>query len=117
MADDVGMPDVEAMVWSLLRDLGGVSVWAYSANARWPFLSEQVGVQVDIRASSKKRARDRAYAARDRLLSLPGTPGVVAAIDVEGGPLWAPDDDGAPRYLTRVVVTVRATRQKEGSTP
>jgi hypothetical protein len=109
------MPDMEAAAYALLRDLGGISVWAYTANARWPFLSEQVALQVDVRASTKKRARDRAYTARDRLLSLPGTAGVVAAVDVEGGPMWAPDEDGAPRYVLRVAVTTRAARLMEGS--
>lgn len=108
------MPDVEALAYTLLKDLGGITVHAVAANASWPYLSEDVSLQVDVRASSKKRARDRAYQARALLLELPSTPSEVAGVAVESGPFWLPEPEGAPRYVLRVVVTVRATRLSEG---
>ena len=108
------MPDVEQTVYALLRDLGGITVHAVSANANWPYLTETVGIQVDVRASTKKRARDRAYEARNLLIDLPGTPSEFVAVSVESGPYWLPEPEGAPRYVLRVAVTVRGARLSEG---
>jgi len=108
------MPDVEQIAYTLLKDLGGITVHSVSANASWPYLTETVGLQVDVHASSKKRARDRAYAARALLLDLPATPSAVAGVEVESGPFWLPEPEGAPRYVLRVAVTVRGARLSEG---
>lgn len=104
-------PDVESLVFGALKDLGGITVWSLGAASPWPHVTDVVDVQVDVRASSKKRARDRAYEARRIMLRLPfeaTTP--VAQVVVVGGPLWLADDDGAPRYSMTFAVTVRATR-------
>ena len=111
------MPDVEEVVHALLKDLGGITSHAVAASSSWPYLSEQVSIQVDVRASTKKRARDRAYTARSMLLELPATPGVIADVAVETGPFWLPEPEGAPRYVLRVAVTVRGARLSEGVAP
>lgn len=99
--------DAEAWAFALLKDLGGISVWAYDSGTVWPYRVEETALQVDVRASSKQRARDRAYEARGRLFDpqnhmLDG--GVVAGVEVVSGPSWLPDDNGAPRYVLRVSV-------------
>jgi hypothetical protein len=105
-------PDVEALAYNTLKDLGGITVFAYDAQTPWPHVADTVAVQVDVRASTKKRAHDRAYTARQRLLRLPfdstGTP--VAQVEVIGGPAYLPEEDGAPRYVIRTAITVRAIR-------
>lgn len=111
------MPDVEQIVYALLKDLGGTTVHAVAATATWPYLSETVSVQVDVRASTKKRARDRVYAARSLLLDLPATHPLFGAVDVETGPFWLPEPEGAPRYVLRVAATVRGARLSEGVAP
>ena len=103
-------PDVEALVFDALHDLGGITVWSLGAQSPWPHVTDVVDVQVDVRASSKKRARDRAYEARRLMLLLPFTAAPVANVVVVGGPLWLADDDGAPRYSMTFAVTVRAAR-------
>ena len=100
--------DVEALVYGLLKDLGGISVFAYDAQAGWPFVSESVAVQVDVRASSKKRARDRAYSARQLILRLPFSVTHVTNVQIVAGPSWFPEEDGAPRYVIRTAVATRA---------
>ena len=106
------LPDVEAIVFSALKDLGGISVFAFDSGAEWPYVSETVAIQVDVHASSKKRTRDRAYQARQMLLQLPmDDTNKVSRVDVLSGPLWLPEDDGAPRYVIRVGVSVRAFRK------
>lgn len=104
------LPDVEAMCYALLKDLGGISVYALDAAADWPYVSETVSLQVDVHASSKKRSRDRAYLARQRLLRLPFDDTTVSRVNVLSGPRWTPEPDGAPRYTIRVDVSVRAYR-------
>lgn len=99
--------DAEAWAFALLKDLGGISVWAFDSGTTWPFRVETTSLQVDVRASGKQRARDRAYEARGRLFDPANhTPdgGVIAAVDVVTGPFWLPDDNGAPRYVLRVTV-------------
>lgn len=105
------MPDVEEWAFGLLSPLGGIHTFAYTANADWPYVTEAVALQVDVRASSKKKARDRAYQARALLLDAPldaASPAVRC--EIVGGPSWLPDEDGAPRYVLRVSVTVRGAR-------
>ena len=99
--------DVEQWAYTLLRDLGGVTVWAFDSGTGWPYRVERTAMQIDVRASSKRRARDRAYEVRGRLFDpanhLPDD-GVIAGVEVISGPLWLPDDDGRPRYVLRVTV-------------
>lgn len=105
------LPDVESIVYQELKDLGGISVFAYDAGAQWPFVSETVSIQVDVHASSKKRTHDRAYQARQSLLRLPFDPASqVGRVEILSGPQWLPEPDGAPRYVLRVEVSVRAFR-------
>lgn len=105
------MPDVEAVVWATLKDLGGIHTFAYDAQASWPYVTEAVAVQVDVRGSTKKVARDRAYQARALLLALPFDPeSLIRACTIVSGPSWLPEQDGAPRYVLRVSVTTRGVR-------
>lgn len=111
------MPDVEALVYAALADLGGIRVFAYDSGSAAPFVVEATSLQVDVRASSKQKARDRAYVARDRVCNLPASqsPGhILRHVNLVAGPLWQPDEDGAPRYVLRVTVTYR--RPRVGST-
>jgi hypothetical protein len=104
-------PDMEAFAWAALKDLGGITVFQVDGGKEWPGRIDLCQLQVDVRASSKKRARDRAYAARDRILDWEaanwiGKPLVVQAVDVVQGPAWLPEPDGAPRYVFRVDLRV-----------
>lgn len=106
-------PDVEALALTTLQDLGGIKVWAYDSAPGQHAITEATSLQVDVRAGTKKSAHDRAYTARSRLLALPGAvwdAGTVHRVDVESGPLWQPDQDGAPRYILRVTLHYRALR-------
>ena len=103
--------DAESWAYQLLRGLGGISVWAVDSGTAWPYRVEETLLQVDVRASTKARARERAYEARGRLFDpaahvTPG--GVVAGVEVVSGPGWVPDDNGAPRYVLRVLVRTHA---------
>ena len=105
------MPDVEEMVWALVSPLGGMHVFAFDSQAPWPYVTESVAVQIDVRASTKKAARDRAYQARNMILDLALDPtNPVAACNILSGPSWLPEQDGAPRYVLRVSVTTRGAR-------
>ena len=100
--------DAEAWAYSLLAPLGGVSLWSFDAGTTYPFRVQRTSIQVDVRASSKKRARDRADAALQLLLdpsNHSANNGVVTGVDVIGGPFWLPDENGAPRYVLRVNVS------------
>ena len=102
--------DVEALVYATISDLGGITSWAYDAQTPWPHVEDVVGIQVDVRASTKTAARDRAYLVRQRLLRLPfDTTNPVVRCEVVSGPTWLPDPDGAPRYVLRTSVAVRAS--------
>ena len=104
-------PDVEALALATLQDLGGIKVWAYDSAPGQHAITEATSLQIDVRASAKQKARDRAYAARSRLLALPGSAwdaGVVHRVDEVSGPMWVPDQDGAPRYVLRVTLHYRA---------
>jgi hypothetical protein len=105
----IAPPDMEQVVYGLLKDLGGISVFQYASKYEWPGRMETQSLQVDVRASSKKRARDRAYEAQRMVLDLEGRDWhdqtfVIQAVDVEGGPQWLPEPDGAPRYEFRVAI-------------
>lgn len=106
----ITLPDVEALVYSTISDLGGIQSFAYDAQAVWPFVTDRVAMQVDVYASTKKAARDRAYEARQRLLDLPFADTSVSLVEVISGPFWQPPEDGSPRYIIRIAVTVRAFR-------
>jgi len=104
-------PDMESHVYGMLAPLGGVTVHQYDGASIYPGRADVCNLQVDVRASSKKRARDRAYTARDLVLDLEttdwvGQPLVVLAVDTVQGPAWLPEPDGAPRYVFRVAVRV-----------
>ena len=109
------LPDVESIVYDTLKDLGGINVFAFDASAEWPFVSETVSIQVDVHASNKKRTHDRAYQARQTLLRLPfdDPSSRVGRVDILSGPQWLPEPDGAPRYVLRVGVSVRAFRDSD----
>lgn len=107
--------DIEEVVFALLKPLGGITVFSVAATSPWPHLSESVSLQIDVRASSKKRARDRAYSARTMILTLPATTyseslGAVARVEIDSGPFWFPEPEGAPRYVLRVTITTRVAR-------
>lgn len=104
------MPDVEAIVYQRIQDLGGIQSFAYDAGSVWPYVTDTVAVQIDVYASSKKAARDRAYEARQRLLTLPFEDTRVSLVDVVTGPSWLQAEDGTPRYVIRISVTVRGDR-------
>lgn len=104
-------PDAEKIAYDLLKDLGGVNVFAYDAQSPWPHVTDVCAIQVNVKASNKERARSRAYEARQRLLRLPlDTTSGVVQVEVIGGPMFLPEEDGAPRYVLRTALTVRASR-------
>jgi hypothetical protein len=104
-------PDVEALVWKTVRDLGSITSWAYTAlslpaPAGW---LSAVSVQVDARGNSKAATYARADRARRRvqaLVEVDWPDGVVSSVEVVEGPFWNPDVDGAPRYTARYEVRV-----------
>ena len=110
------LPDVEAIVWNTIQDLGGVQSFAFDAGSEWPYVADRVSVQVDCYGSTKKAAHDKAYEVRRRLLELPfGSASTeVRRVEVIAGPLWQQAEDGAPRYIIRIAVTVRGYRGLQG---
>jgi hypothetical protein len=108
------LPDVEAIVYSTISDLGGIQSFAYDAGSSWPFVSDRVCVQIDVYAASKKAAHDKAYEVRRRLIELPFGDMNVSLVEVIAGPFWQQADDGAPRYIIRTAVTVRGYRGLSG---
>lgn len=106
-------PDVEEYLTGVLTGIGAVKVWAYDSAPAIHAIMESTTVQVDARASSKERANDLAYHARALILALPGQPwhdGIVLDVSEVAGPLWAPDSDGAPRYVFRCTLHYRNSR-------
>lgn len=107
-------PDIEEYLTEVLADLGAdvsAKVWAYSSTTEVQHIKEVTAIQVDVRASSKERASDLAGMARSLVLGTVGQPwdaGIVLKVDSVSGPLWLPDEDGAPRYLFRCRVHYRA---------
>lgn len=104
-------PDAEAIVWAAIRQLGGMSSWAFAAadeSTPQAWLST-VSIQVDARAKSKEAAYHRADQARQIILRLPWSswPGaIITTAAITDGPYWLPDDDGAPRYVARYEIQV-----------
>jgi hypothetical protein len=113
--------DVEWIVYTAVRHLGGTVDWLLTADERDPRTWLTVSsVQVDVRASSKRLAAERADAARRVVAALPWTSGegVVAAVDVIAGPFWEPDPStGQPRYVTRFAVTTHPPRPGAAGVP
>lgn len=106
-------PDVEQYLTEVLTGIGAVKVWAYDSAPRLHTIMESTTVQVDARAASKQRAHDVAHTARALILALPGQPwhdGIVSSVTEITGPMWMPDEDGAPRYVFRCTINYRNTR-------
>lgn len=106
-------PDLEAWVWSQISDLPGVTSFAYAAAQVWPGWVYTYSIQIDARAKRKTAARDRAETIRQRMNALPDVPwseGSVCYVQPVEGPMWLPDDDGLPRYMTRYEVRVHPAR-------
>jgi hypothetical protein len=110
----IAQPDVEAWVWANIRDLPGVTSFAYSAvqqdSAGWIMAHF---VQVDCRAKGKAAARANAEAVRQLLVGLPAVPwpeGAICYLQPVEGPFWLPDDDGSPRYVARYEIRVHPPR-------
>lgn len=111
---EIAAPDAEAWVHANLRDLPGVTSFAYTATqldpAGWLI---STFVQVDARRDRRTVARDSAERARRRLLALPSVAwaeGAVCLVAVVEAPFWLPDDDGQPRYVARYEVRVHPAR-------
>lgn len=118
--------DMEAAIVARLATLGGewgaefgpefsgsdaeYTVTQTGATVPYPFVQEEALIQIDTRShTSKKKARDAAYAARDSLLTWRDeTPGTTPRVSVISGPFWLPEPDGEPRYVMTVAVTHRA---------
>jgi hypothetical protein len=106
-------PDLEAWVWANVRDLPGVTSWAYAAAQQWPGWLMAHFVQIDARAKRKDAARQVAEVVRQRMCALPDVAwpdGVVAYCQPVEGPAWLPDDDGLPRYFARYEIRVHPRR-------
>jgi hypothetical protein len=97
--------DAEAVCVSALTGLGA-TVQQIGAVTNSHNIVEEAQVQVDVRAGSKKVARDAAYDARARLIDLPLTTS-VGLVSIVQGPLWFPEPDGDPRYVVTVTITSR----------
>lgn len=114
-------PDIERAVYEILKPLGGVQVWAYALVDLGPSgFPCAASMQVDIRASSKALAWQRADAARRAVCTLPlarWPEGVVSRADVIDGPFWFPDNNGAPRYVARYRVVFRPRWRPREVTP
>lgn len=116
----IAQPDLEAWVWANLRDLGGVTSFAYTAAQLWPGWIYAHFVQVDARAKRKQAARDLAERARQVLMALPDVPwpeGCVCYLQPVEGPAWLPDDDGSPRYMARYEIRVHPRRSAAALAP
>jgi hypothetical protein len=98
-------PDLEAWVWANIRGLSpGITSFAYAANQVFPGWVYAHFIQVDARAKRKDAARALAEQARQVIYALADTPwpdGAVSYVEPVEGPMWVPDDDGLPRYVTR----------------
>jgi hypothetical protein len=102
-------PDAEALVWSVLKDLPGVTSFAYAATGFWPGWTWSHFIQADARAKRKQAARDTAETVRQRIMALPDTPwdqGTVCYVQPVEGPFYQPDPDGLPRYTARFEIRV-----------
>lgn len=110
------LPDVEQRVHDVIRELGGTQVWMLALNEADPRLLAVASVQVDVRASDKRRAFTRADAARRAIAAMPSdrswAEGQVCRVDTIDGPFWLPDDTGAPRYVARYRIVFRPARRR-----
>lgn len=111
-------PDIEAFAWAQLRHLPGVTSFCVAA-VPMPLVPWQVAytIQVSARAKTKAGAWDRAEQARRivwGLASVPWPEGDVTYVQVTEGPMWSPDDDGAPHYVIRAEVRVHPSRTAPG---
>jgi Bacteriophage minor capsid protein len=107
-------PDLEAWVWSQVKHLPGVTLFAYAAVQMWPGWVYAHSIQVDARAKTKQAARDLAEQVRQIVCSLPDRlwpDGVISYVQPVEGPFWLPDDDGVPRYCARYEVRVHPNRR------
>lgn len=107
-------PDTEAWAWASLREIRGVTSFAYTATqldrAGW---ITSTFLQVDARAARRAPARAASDAARLRLLALPDldwAEGAVCLVDVIEAPFWLPDEDGQPRYVARYEIRAHPRR-------
>ena len=114
-------PDVEQLVYQTVKPLGGVITWAYTAGEAspdgWLFT---LSIQVDVRAHRKSAALARADACRRAVCALPWAEwpgGVIARVDVTEGPFWLPDENGAPRYVSRFAVMAHPRPRGREVTP
>jgi hypothetical protein len=111
---EIAAPDAEAWAWANLRDIRGLTSFAYTATQLDPagWLTSTF-LQVAARAARRTAARDAAEQARRRLLGLPSVAwpgGVVCLVAVVEAPFWLPDDDGQPRYVARYEIRVHPQR-------
>lgn len=106
--------DVEWIVYTAVRDLGGTVDWSLAAEERDPRTWVTVtGIQVDVRAATKPLAAERADLVRRAVAALPwaaAASGVIAAVDVLAGPFWE-SDSGQPRYVLRFGITSHPPRR------
>jgi hypothetical protein len=107
-------PDAEAWAWANLREVPGVTSFAYTATQldRAGWLTSTF-LQVDARARRRTAARESAEQARRRVLGLVALDwpeGVVCLVEVIEAPFWLPDDDGQPRYVARYEIRVHPRR-------
>lgn len=118
-------PDVEAWVWAAVDMLNGASgpqhrtanfSLDWSPDVHGWIRSE--GVQIDTRGPSKVAVKKAAWAAMRAVLALEGVThadGVCTQVRVVSGPLWLPEPDGEPRYVTRVAVVAHPLTEPTGS--
>lgn len=117
----IEVPDVEAWVWSNLRELDGVTCFAYTALQldRLGWITAAF-IQVDARSRRRAVARDRAERARQIVVSLADRPwpdGTVCYVQPVEAVFWLPDDDGLPCYRARYEIRAHPIRQSGGITP
>ena len=106
-------PDVEAWVWANVRELGGVTSFAYTALQPWPGWITAAFIQVDARSRRRTAARETAERARQIVMSLADRPwadGTVCYVQAVEAPFWLPDDDGLPRYCARYEIRAHPRR-------
>ena len=113
---DYPPPDVEANLVETIKAAGftGVRVFTVDVTTGYPhWVTDQI-VQVDCRASDKQKAYAKAWAVLSTILT-PTTwrDGVLSHVAVASGPSWQPDENGAPRYVARYILTVHPARNEQ----
>ena len=111
-------PDVEANLTPAIEAdpdlLSGIRVWTVDVIGFYPQWITQHLIQIDVRASSKKAAWTKAWDTVALVMaqtSASWPDGVVNNIALISGPSWLPDENGAPRYVTRLNLTCHPTQQ------